>query len=162
MAETSVDVIKRYLQDAIAAEKTFEMQLQEFAKESGNEAAKSAFHERALQTRNQHERLTTRLEALDSSRSATNNLITNIVGHRLKPAHVVHEKEQLTVQKLMIVYAVESSAVAMYEMIAALAEAAGDSDTEALARSIQTEEKETAEKIWSLLSVLIPSGTIAT
>lgn len=37
MAETAIDVIKRYLVDAIAAEKSFETQLDTFSKEGDNE-----------------------------------------------------------------------------------------------------------------------------
>jgi hypothetical protein len=51
MAETSADVIKRYLEDAIAAEKSFETQLQGFSKEGDNEAAKALFQQHALETR---------------------------------------------------------------------------------------------------------------
>ncbi len=40
----------------------------------------------------------------------------------------------------------------MYEAIAAVAEAAGDDATEALAREIQAEEKQTAEKLWRLIT----------
>ncbi len=43
MAETSTDVIKRYLEDAIAAEKSFETQLQGFAKEGDDSLAQAAF-----------------------------------------------------------------------------------------------------------------------
>ena len=51
----------------------------------------------------------------------------------------------------MIAFAVENSELAMYEALAAVAEAAGDSITERLAREIQTEEKTAAEKLWKLL-----------
>ena len=51
----------------------------------------------------------------------------------------------------MMAFAVENSELAMYEALASVAEAAGDSDTSALARSIQQEERATAEKIWRLL-----------
>jgi ferritin-like metal-binding protein YciE len=40
----------------------------------------------------------------------------------------------------------------MYEALAAAAEAAGDNATEALAREIQAEEKQTANKIWRFIA----------
>ncbi len=156
MAETSRDVIKRYLQDAIAAEKSFETQLQGFANEGENPAAKAAFHQHALETRQQYERLTARLDALGGSPSGAKSLLAHIFGLTPKTAQIGHEKEERTTQNLMMAYAVESSEIAMYESLATVAEAAGDTQTATLARSIQAEEKTTAEKVWKL----IPSAAV--
>lgn len=157
MAETSIDVIKRYLEDAIAAERSFEPQLQGFANDGDDPAAKAAFHQHALETRQQHERLTSRLEALGGSPSGAKSLLAHIFGLSPKTAQIGHDKEERTTQNLMMAYAVENSEIAMYESLAAVAEAAGDTQTADLARSIQAEEKTTAEKIWKL----IPSAAIA-
>ena len=151
MAETSTDVIKRYLEDAIAAEKSFETQLQGFSKEGDNEAAKSAFSQHALETRQQYERLTARLEALGGSPSTAKSLMAHIFNFAPKTAQIGHEKEERTTQNLMMAFAVENSECAMYESLATVAEAAGDSQTAQLARSIQAQEKATADKVWSLL-----------
>lgn len=152
MAETSTDVIKRYLEDAIAAEKSFETQLQGFAGEGDNEAAKAAFHQHALETRNQYERLTARLEALGGSTSTAKSLLAHIFNLTPKAASLGHEKEERTTQNLMMAFAVENSELAMYQALISVAEAAGDTVTAALARSIQAEEKKTADKVWTLLS----------
>lgn len=151
MAETSADVVKRYLEDAIAAEKSFETQLQEFAKEGDNEAAKSAFQQHAIETRDQYERLTSRLESLGGSPSTGKSLLAHIFGLSPKAASLGHEKEERTTQNLIMAFAVENTEVAMYEALATVSEAAGDTETETLARSIQREEKATAEKVWALL-----------
>ena len=152
MAETSNDVIKRYLEDAIAAEKSFETQLQGFAKEGDNEAVKSAFHQHALETRNQYERLTARLEALGGSASTAKSILAHIFNLSPKTAQIGHEKEERATQNLMMAFAVENSECAMYESLATVAEAAGDAQTASLARQIQSEEKATAEKVWKLLT----------
>lgn len=151
MAETSTDVIKRYLEDAIAAEKSFETQLQGFAKEGDNDAAKSAFHQHALETKQQYERLTARLQNLGGSPSTAKSFLAHIFGLSPKTAQLGHEEEERTTQNLMMAYAVENSEIAMYESLIAVAEAAGDTETAALARSIQEEEEATAKKVWSLL-----------
>ena len=151
MAETSTDVIKRYLQDAIAAEKSFETQLQGFAKEGDDDAAQSAFHQHALETKQQYERLTARLESLGGSTSTAKSFLAHIFGLSPKTAQLGHEKEERTTQNLMMAYAVENSEIAMYESLITVAEAAGDTETAALARSIQQEEQRTAEKVWNLL-----------
>jgi ferritin-like metal-binding protein YciE len=151
MAETSTDVIKRYLQDAIAAEKSFETQLQGFAKEGDDEAAKAAFHQHALETKQQYEQLTARLHALGGSPSTAKSFLAHIFGLSPKTAQIGHEEEERTTQNLMMAFAVENSEVAMYESLIAVAEAAGDTQTAALARQIQEQEKQTAQKVWSLL-----------
>ena len=151
MAETSTDVIKRYLQDAIAAEHSFETQLQGFAKEGDDESAKSAFHQHALETKQQYERLTARLEALGGSTSTAKSFLAHIFGLSPKTAQLGHEVEERTTQNLMMAYAVENSEIAMYESLITVAEAAGDTETAALAREIQQQEKLTAQKVWSLL-----------
>lgn len=51
----------------------------------------------------------------------------------------------------MVAFAVENSELAMYESLAAMADAAGDSETAELARAIQLEAQETALKIWRAL-----------
>jgi ferritin-like metal-binding protein YciE len=157
MAETSVEVIKRYLEDAIAAEKSFETQLQGFSKEGDDSAAQAVFHQHALETKQQYERLTARLEALGGSPSGAKSFLAHVFGLSPKAAQIGHEKEERTTQNLMMAYAVENSEVAMYESLACSAEAAGDTETAALARQIQQQERATAEKVWKL----IPSAAVS-
>jgi ferritin-like metal-binding protein YciE len=149
MAETSVDVIKRYLQDAIAAEKSFETQLEGFSKEGDDTVVQSLFRQHAAETKQQYERLTARLAALGGSPSTAKSLLAHVFGLSPKAAQLGHEKEERTTQNLMM--AVENSEMAMYESLATVAEAAGDTETASLARQIQAQEKETAEKIWRVL-----------
>jgi ferritin-like metal-binding protein YciE len=151
MAETSIEVIKRYLEDAIAAEKSFETQLEGFAKEGDNPAAKSAFQKHAVETQRQYERLTARLEELGGSPSSAKSFLAHVFGMAPKTAQIGHEKEERTTQNLMMAFAVENSELAMYEALATVAEAAGDGITALLAREIQEEERVTADKVWSLL-----------
>jgi ferritin-like metal-binding protein YciE len=152
MSETSIEVIKRYLQDAIAAEKSFETQLHSFSKDGDNERVKSAFHQHLIETRNQIERLTARLERIGGSPSTAKSVLAHIFNLAPKATQIGHEKEERVTQNLIMVFAVENSECAMYESLAAIAEAAGDSETASLARSIQAEEKATADKVWRLLA----------
>ncbi len=156
MAETSVDVIKRYLEDAIAAEKSFETQLKGFSEEGDNSAAQTAFRQHAVETKRQYERLTARLEALGGGPSSAKSFLAHLFSMAPKTAQIGHEKEERTTQNLMMAFAVENSELAMYEALATVAEAAGDATTAMLAREIQAEEKATAEKVWRLL----PSAAI--
>ena len=151
-AETSINVIRRYLEDAIAAERSFETQLEAFSKEGDDTVAQALFRSHAIETKRQHERLTARLESLGGSPSGAKSLLAHLFGLSPKAAQIGHEKEERTAQNLMLAFAVENSELAMYEALATVAEAAGDTQTETLARAIQAEEKAAAEKIWKLLA----------
>jgi ferritin-like metal-binding protein YciE len=151
MAENSTDVVKRYLEDAIAAEKSFETHLQGMAKEGDDAAAKTVFHQHALETKGHYERLTARLEALGGNTSTAKSILAHLFGMNSKPAQVGHGREERTTENLTIAFAVSNSEIAMFESLIAIAEAAGDTDTATLARQIQNEERATAEKVWNLI-----------
>lgn len=152
MAETSTEVIRRYLENAIAAEEAFETQLREFAAHRDDDEVQSAFAAQAGQTRRQHERLSARLQQLGGG---TASKVKSILAHLFAPQAVqaTHAPEERTVQNLITAFAVESGECAMYEAFATIAAAAGDPATEALAREIQAEERAAADQI----AAFIPS-----
>lgn len=142
----------RYLEDAIAAEKSFETQLNGFADEARDEGARSVFALHARETREQYELLTSRLKALGSSPSVLKSAFAHFFNAAPKVAQAGHSDEERTVQDLMMAFAVENAEVAMYECLVIAAEAAGDQETIALAKQIQSQERATAEKIWQLIA----------
>ena len=62
--EKAVRFIKSHLEDAIAAEKSFETQLRGFASEGSSDQIHALFSQHADETRTQYERLTKRLTEL--------------------------------------------------------------------------------------------------
>lgn len=158
MAESSTDVIKRYLADAIAAEKNFETQVHGFSKQGEDEAVKAVFRQQALETKRQCERLVARLHSVGGSPSATKDLLGHIFGLSLRSIQLGHEKEERATQNLTIAYAFQNSKIAMYESLATMADAAGDSETAQIARDIQAEQNAMAKTIWDLLT---PAGASA-
>lgn len=144
--------IQHYLQDAIAAEKSFETQLRGFADEATVVSAKTAFATHADETRQQYELLTARLKALGGEPSTLKSFMAHVFNMAPKSAQVGHADEERTTQDLIMAYSVENAEVAMYESLKIAAEAAGDSETFSLANRIQTQEKETAEKVWKLIA----------
>jgi ferritin-like metal-binding protein YciE len=147
----SIELIRNYLQDAIAAEKSFETQLDGFAKEGNDATVQAGFRQHSAETRRQYERLTARLEALGGSTSTLKSFLAHFFAVAPKTAQIGHEEEERTTQNVMMAFAVENSELAFYEALALTADAAGDSTTAALAREIQKEEKATADKLWKLL-----------
>ena len=150
--EKAVRFIKSHLADAIAAEKSFETQLRGFAGEGSSDQVHGLFLQHAEETRVQYERLTHRLEELGGEPSEAKTFLAHLVGLSPKLAQLGHDTADRVTQNLIMAYAVENSEIAMYETLIAVAEAAGDEDTAALARSIQEEDRRTAEKVWKLIS----------
>lgn len=151
MAESSADVIRRYIADAIAGAKSLEARLQEFSKEAAGEVVRAVFHQHALKAKEQGERLTARLNGLESNAPSAKGFLGHIFGLGPRRARQEHEKEESTTEKLTLVYAAENSSIAVYESLATMAEAAGDTETMQLARSIQSEQQAMAQEIWNLL-----------
>ena len=154
-------IIQKYLEDAIAAEKSFEKQLTGFADEASLPQARELFEIHAGETRLQYESLTARLEALGGSLSTAKTFLANLFNMSPKMAQLGHQPEERTTQDLIMAYAVENAEVAMYEALSIAAETAGDSETAALARGIQAEERATAEKVWPLIAASAHGGLTA-
>jgi ferritin-like metal-binding protein YciE len=144
-------VIRRYLKDAIAAENAFESQLRGFAKEGDDPSAQALFQQHAEETRTQIFRLEARLRDLGDSPSTVKSFMAHMFSFAPKTASMGHDEAERTTQNLMMAYAVEHSEVAMYESLATVAETVGDTTTARLAREIQSEEEQTARKVWSMI-----------
>lgn len=141
--------IGTYITDAIAAEKSFETQLNGFAKETQGSHAATLFSQHANETRTQYEQLTARLDKMGQSPSATKTFLAHLFNMAPKAAQIGHDEWERLTQDLMMAYAVENAEVAMYESLAVVARMTTDAETERLAKSIQAQEKSTAEKVWA-------------
>ncbi|MBS1815921.1 MAG: DUF892 family protein [Acidobacteria bacterium] len=146
------ELIRTYVQDAIAAENSFETQLNGFSKEGNDPAIQSLFAEHAVETKGQYEALTTCLEALGGSTSTFKSLLAHVFNFAPKIAQVGYDAEERMTQNLMMAFAVENAEVAMYECLAESCRLAGDAETESLVLRIQQQEKATAEKVWSRIA----------
>lgn len=149
--ENAVDLLKRYLQNSIAAEKSFEMQLRRMAEESEHEAVRKFFREHADETRIQQERLAERLRELGGSFSSAASFMGHILSLASK-SHSGQDAVEKNSQDLILAFAVENGEIAMYEELATIAALAGDVETEHLARVLQMEERQAAETVWSLIA----------
>lgn len=143
--------IRRYLEDAIAAEKSFETQLRGFAEEATYPGASMAFATHSAETKVQHERLTARLRVLGGEPSTIKSALAHLFNMAPHIAQIGHEAEERTTQDLIMAYSMENAEVAMYQAMAVAAEPFDDTETAELARSIQQQERETASKVWKLI-----------
>lgn len=151
MGETSVGVVKRYLEDAIAAEKGFEAQYESFAKEADEASLQELFRQQAAATKAQHDRLVEQLSNFGGTPSTTKGLLAQLFGLSPKIAQIGQNDTERTSQNLYIAFGIENSKLALYEALSTVAEAAGEDDVAALTRSLQSQQKDSIERIWKIL-----------
>jgi ferritin-like metal-binding protein YciE len=150
--ENAQDVIIRYLQDAIAAERAFETQLRDFAGEADDAEGREIFSQHAEETRQQHQLLSERLASLGGTRSTGKSFLAGMFSLAPKTAQIGFARSERLTQNLIMAFSVENSEIPMYESLALTAAAGGDPETSQLARSIQKQEQETAAKVWGLIA----------
>jgi ferritin-like metal-binding protein YciE len=146
------DILRGYLEDAIAAEKSFEDQLLGFAKGENDPTARLMFEHHAAETKTQYEKLTERLKALGGSTSTFKSVLAHVFNASPSIAQIGYDAAERLTQHLMMAYAVENAEVAMYEALSEVARIAGEVQTADLALTIQKQEHETANKVWNQLS----------
>ena len=151
MPADKLAVIRRHLEDAIAAEKGFEPQLRAFSEEGDDDEVNAVFAAHTEETRSQYERLGARLSELGGDPSGIKDAAGRLFSLAPRLIQIAHIQEERTVQKLIIGYTVETLEYAMYDTLAVLAGAVGDDATARLARQIQSEEMRTAQKLFHFL-----------
>jgi ferritin-like metal-binding protein YciE len=149
--DTSTAVIRRYIEDAIGAEKSFEERLRSFAADGDDAEVHALFLSHAEETRLHHERLNARLQALGGSASPLKSFLDQLFTAVPKSVQLARSPDERLVQNLVMAFALAQSECAMYEALASAAVAAGDPETEQLVRDIQTQESAAAEKLWRFI-----------
>lgn len=151
MAENSTAVVCRYLEEAIAVETRSEAQSSGFAREGDDEDVRAAFARHAEDARLQQERLAQRLQELGGRLSDRKSFLDQVLDSAPKLAETGGVQEERTLQNLIVAFTTKKAECALYEGLAATAEAAGDAVTASLARESQQEEAAAAEEIWHFL-----------
>jgi ferritin-like metal-binding protein YciE len=146
------DVLKVYLEDAIAAEKSFETQLLGFSKEAGDSTTQQMYQQHAQETKEQYLQLTSRLEQLGGSTSTLKSILAHVFNFAPKIAQLGHDEYERQTQNLIMAYAVENAEVAMYESLAEVCHIAEDAGTETLALNIQQQERAMAIRVWEQIA----------
>lgn len=147
------EVLAAYLEDVIASEKAFQMQLEGFASEAADSRVKELYSSHAKETEEQQQELTAHLKKIGGSPSFLKSFLSHAFAVAPKIAQIGHDAVERETQNLMMAFAVENAEVAMYESLSCAAEAAGDTELVALARTIQRQERETSEKLWPWITV---------
>ena len=148
---TSKEVIIRYLEDAEAAERNFEDSLLTFSNTGEQNAVKSMFEAASRKAKTQHDRLEARLRQLGGTPSTAKSFLAHVLAMAPTLAQIGHEGAEKNTQHLIACIGAASAEMAMYESLATVAAAAGDTITESLARDLQEEEKVDWDQAWTLL-----------
>lgn len=151
-SRTAHDIVMDYLDRAIAAEKSFEMQLQGFARNAQKWETLDLFQRHAEETRLHYQMLTDRLSALGAVPSGLRSFLCGIFNTEAQLSAAGHSDEECQTQDLVVAYSFENSKIAMYEALAGAAAAAGDAETERLARRIQERGRQTAARLWEFIA----------
>ncbi len=145
------DTLVRYLQDAEAAERSFEDALIALSKTGDQPEVQSALTDMSRRVRSQYERLEARIMALGSSRSTVKSALAHALAVAPRLAQLGETPDQKSTQDLMIMIGTAAAESAMYEALASAAASAGDSETEQLARQLQAEERQDYQLAAALL-----------
>jgi ferritin-like metal-binding protein YciE len=122
----------------------------------GDELVNRILAEHADETRYQHERLAWRLELLGGSPSEfIDSFVADAFCLQAKAGNAADERGDKNLKNLVLAFAMENCEIALYEELATVAALVGDVDTEQLARTIQMEERQAAERIWNQI---VPSS----
>lgn len=148
---TSQELIITYLQDAEAAERNFTDALLGFGTAGEQNQVKSFFQWASAKAKTQHERLEARLRELGGEPSKAKSLLAHLLTFTPATAQLTHSPGEKNTQNVMMCVGAASAEMAMYEALATVAGAAGDTKTEQLARQLQAEEKDDYDKAWALL-----------
>src|SRR5947209_9091459 len=109
MAQNTNEVIRGYLQDAVAAELSFETQLRAFSEEGDDDEVRAAFAQHAGETRRQHELLSARLAEFGGRSPSANSVLANVFSLAPKLGQPPHRQEERTAHNLIVGFAVERS-----------------------------------------------------
>lgn len=149
---TSQEVVATYVQDAEAAERNFEDALATFGKAGDQGTVKGFFEWASAKAKTQHERLEARLRELGSSPSAAKSILAHLLAFSTTAAQIGQNPAEKNTQHLIMCVGAASAEMAMYESLASVAAASGDTKTEQLARELQKEEKDDWDQAWALLA----------
>lgn len=145
------NVLIGYLQDAEAAERTFEDTFSRLSKTGDQPTVQNVVAAISARARVHHERLQARIEALGASRSSIKSAIGHALGFAPMLAQIGELPAQKSTQDLVLAITAAAARSAMYEALAASASIAGDTETEQVAREFQRDEREDYQQAAALL-----------
>lgn len=159
--ETTNEKLIRYLQDAHAAEVGIKKALEGFLNDDSFPETQAAFREHIQMTEAQAMMLETRLRELGAGPSDGKGFFNSLMAKLSEMMQGMHDELDKATQNLIKAYATEHLERGMYEALAAYASSINDERTAALARQIQSQEEQTAQLLFPMISRLAPAAQAA-
>ena len=153
MSETSAEVVKRYLREALASEKTIQVAFEALDGKTVAAPSRQIVFNCGELSRRHQEQLKNRLASLAVSSSDSKSLFARVFESRGGARETEHQALHQTLQALIEPFAATHSAIAIYEALAIMAAAGGDSDTAGLARLLQGGHQTVAEQLSTAIEV---------
>lgn len=150
MAQNQNEAISRYLEDAIAAERGVESQLQSMASDGDDDDVKGLLADGARLAHAQGERLAARFAESDVTVSVKTVTASALAGMQ-RVAQLGHIQEERTVQNLIAGYSMQMAGCGMYHALEAAARTAGDASTAEIAAHARAEKQALAAKLFHLI-----------
>jgi ferritin-like metal-binding protein YciE len=154
------DRIARYLDDAIALEASGITGLKDMISEATDPQDAAMFQLHLTETERQKERLEARLAALGGTSNKLKDVLNKIGIAATDLLHGGKDPGDKATRNLIQAYAIENLEVATYESLIAAATQVGDTETAALAREIQAEEKATANKLFPRIAPMAQRAVV--
>lgn len=151
MATTGAERINQYLQDVIGAERNFEKALKMFSEAGEQTPVQALMANASARAKTQHERLEALLESRGGSPSQGKTILAETLAFTPLSAQIGQGAAEKNTQHLMVTYAAAAAEKAMYESLITAATVTSDSDVVSLARTLQAEEQDDANQVWSIL-----------
>jgi len=150
--ESQLERLARYLDDALAVERSLASSLEDMAGDVDDRALKALFEDHRRVTQQQASNLEARIRALGQEPSSTKGFLSQAAAKVGDMLHAPKDDLDKPTQYLVKAFAAENLELAMYRALEVYAEAVGDQDTVRLARQHSQQEKETADRIWPLIA----------
>ena len=151
IAETIQDRINQYLEDTIGAERNFEQALRTFGQAGEQTPAQTLLSSASAKAKTQHQRLEALLKSRGGTPSEGKTLLAEMLAFTPLSAQIAQGAAEKNTQHLMVTFAAAAAEMAMYESLATVSAAGGAEDVVTLARTLQSEERDDYDQVWSIL-----------
>src|ERR1700709_2226365 len=151
MADSIQERINQYLKDTIAAERNFEKALRTFGEAGEQTPVQSLLSSASAKAKTQHERLEALLESRGERPAEGKTILAEMLAFTPLSAQIGQGAAEKNTQHLMVTFAAAAAEMAMYESLATAGAEGGAEDVASLARTLQSEERDDYDQVWSIL-----------
>src|ERR1700710_2419095 len=151
MADTVQEQINQYIEDTIGAERNFEKALSTFGKTGEQTPVQALLASASAKAKTQHERLEALLKSRGRSPSEGKTILAEALAFTPLSAQIGQSAAEKNTQHLMVTFAAAAAEMAMYESLATAGAEGGAEDVISLARTLQAEERDDYDQVWSIL-----------